>query len=75
MSRFAWLTPDAPPDGEITIALTIPHGDEWETMVRGALAALGEADNYQTFGSVKPEECAQLFRDALITTFQWDECP
>jgi len=74
MSAFAWLTPEDQPDGECCIRLIIPNGDEWETIVRGALAALGEAENFEQFGTLTPEETAQIFREALLSTFEWIEC-
>jgi len=71
----AWLTPTETANGQITIALTVPSGEEWETIVRGALAALGEVENFELYGAVTPEEAAQTFRDALVITFQWEPCP
>lgn len=75
MPPQAWLTPDSAPNGTRTIALTIPRGDEWEAIVRGALAPLLVPGNYEQFGSYTPEETAAEFQDAFQETMQWEDCP
>jgi hypothetical protein len=76
IKRFwRWLTPDDAPDGTRTIALTIPKGDEWEAIVRGALVPLMFPSSYELFGAITPEEAATAFQEAFQETFQWTDCP
>lgn len=65
----AWLTPDDAPDGTRELVLTVPSGDEWEALARGALALLLLAANYEQHGAISPDDCAAYFADALLTTF------
>lgn len=70
-----WLTPEDAPDGTRVIALTVPAGDEWEAIVRGALAPLMFPYNYEQHGSYTPEETAAIMQEAMQETFMWEECP
>jgi microcystin-dependent protein len=63
----AWLTPDDPPDGEQCFQLTIPGGEEYAAIFRGALVPLFSPANFEQFGSQTPEETAQAFVDALVS--------
>jgi hypothetical protein len=72
---YAWLTPDNAPDGTREIILTVPNGDEWEAIVRGALVPLCFPDAFEQRGSYTPDETAAIFWAAIIITFQWLEVP
>jgi len=69
-----WLTPDQVPNGTKCIKLIVPNGDEWEAIVRGALAPLLVPANFEEHGGFTPEETAEVFADALAQSFSWDEC-
>ena len=70
----AWLTPDDAPTGTRVIKLYVPQGEEWENIIRGALAPLMLPENFEQYGSYTPEETAQVFRDITADTFQWEDC-
>jgi len=70
-----WLTPNNPPDGTREIILVVPYGEEWEAIIRGALAPLMYSHNFQESGSYSPEETAAIFQAAIEETFQWLEVP
>jgi hypothetical protein len=69
-----WLTPDNAPSGGKIMKLYIPEGEEWETIVRGAIVSLFLSENFEQFGSLTPEETAQYFIDYALDTMAWEEC-
>jgi microcystin-dependent protein len=71
---WAWLTPDNAPGGDRCLRLVIPSGDEWEAIIRGALAPLLRSENFEYYGSYLPEETAQVFRDYAGQWMQWERC-
>ena len=76
MSKRGWLTPQDDPTGTITIALTIPEGEEWEAIIRGALVPLFDSANYEESGVWTPEETASLMEQIMIASFNlWEPCP
>jgi hypothetical protein len=75
MTSARWLTPDNAPDGTRVIALTVPKGDEWEAIVRGALVPLIVPWSFEEHGSFTPEETAAIFQDAIQETLDWEDCP
>jgi len=70
-----WLTPEDDPAGTREIILVVPNGEEWEALVRGALAPLMYAYNFEQSGSYTPEETAAIFQAAVEATFAWIEVP
>lgn len=72
----AWLTPTTAPDGMREIVLIVPSGAEWEAIVRGALAPLLEAANFEPFGSYTADDTAKEFLDTIGATLAgWEEVP
>jgi len=60
-----YLTPDTPP-GDLTCwTLIIPNAPDWLAIVSGALLVLGQAYNFEQFGTATPEDTAAFFRDML----------
>jgi hypothetical protein len=71
-----WLTPDDQPTGERTIALTIPTGEGWEAILRGALAPLFDPASFEQFGTLTPEETAAAFQATMIDSWSaLEDCP
>jgi plasmid replication initiation protein len=62
---IAWLTPDDAPGTPVTVELTIPGGEEYAAILRGALVLLFDPANFELFGSQTPETVAQAFVDAM----------
>lgn len=58
MSVSAWLTPDSIPGITTCRVLLIPDSEEIVAAISGALLLLSEAENWEAFGSVTPEEIA-----------------
>lgn len=75
MRWLRWLTPDTAPDGTREIILTVPSGDEWEAIARGALASLLFPSSYEEHGAFTPEETAAVFEAAFVATMQWEDAP
>ncbi len=59
----AWLTPDSIPGAETCRVLSIPDSEEIIAAVSGALLLLTEAENWEGFGSVAPEDIAGAMWD------------
>lgn len=70
----AWLTPDDLPTETKCIQLLVPVGDEWEAIVRGALAPLFDRANFEAYGAVTPEEAEQVFLGLMAQWMSWEEC-
>lgn len=62
MPLFAWLTPDTTPTLSKCRCLVIPDDPSWLAIVSGALVELTRAYNFEEFGSVTPQECADTFQ-------------
>jgi len=76
MSKLGWLTPQDDPTGTRTIALTIPSGDEWEAIIRGAIVPLFDSENYEQHGVWTPEETAELMLQLITDSLTaWEDCP
>jgi microcystin-dependent protein len=56
-----WLTPSETPSGGRCVQLTIPDGDEWEAIVKGALVPLFAPWNFEQYGTLTPDETAAIF--------------
>jgi len=65
VSRHAWLTPNSIPTAAICRRLSIPDELGIKIAVSGALDLLGDANNWQEFGSVTPDDIASAMRDML----------
>jgi len=67
-----WLTPDTAPTSLQQIKLLwVPVGEEWESIIRGALAPLFDSENFEQFGSFTPEETAEKFTLVTGQTMAW----
>ena len=72
---LAWLTPDELPETRLCWRVFCPEGLDYEAALKGALALLGNEDNWQQFGTQAPEDVAELFRDTNHETFSpWERC-
>jgi len=60
-----YLTPDTAPADTVCWTLVIPNAIDWLALVSGALLELGEAYNWEQFGTETPIVTAQIFRDML----------
>lgn len=61
----AWLTPNTLPSGVSRGALFIPDDPAYLEAVYGALLLLAEAENWELFGVVTPDQTAALFFQTL----------
>jgi len=61
----AWLTPDEIPATTVCRYLRIPNDWRWEAAFRGALLLLTEAENWEQFGALTPEETADAWGEVL----------
>jgi len=68
-----YLTPDTPPAGTICRTIVIPDDLQWKAIVNGALSELFKAYNFEQFGSLTPQETADIFLD-MWTNFHDSEC-
>jgi microcystin-dependent protein len=63
-----WLTPSTLPDPTLRRVLSIPDSVDWLAIVSGALLELAQADNWQQYGALTENECAdamQIMFDAF----------
>ena len=72
---IAWLTPEDAPTGTVNIMLTVPAGEEWEAILRGALAPLFDSESYEFYGAITPEEAAEYFRANMLQNMAMASCP
>lgn len=61
----AWLTPDNAPTGFFSRRVLVPANTEFLAIVSGALVELTKVYNFEKFGSLTPEECAEIFSTML----------
>lgn len=54
-----WLTPNNIPEDDECRPLFIPHSAEWLAIVSGAILELTRSWNWEEFGELTPEECAE----------------
>jgi microcystin-dependent protein len=71
---YAWLTPDNQPDSNICITISCPNSIEWFSCVWGALSMLADAENWEKYGTLTPEEVAEVFLQRYEKTIQWGRC-
>jgi microcystin-dependent protein len=60
-----YLTPDTASSTTQCWTLVFPTGADWSAIVSGALLTIGQAYNFEQFGTATPEETATVFRDML----------
>jgi microcystin-dependent protein len=54
-----YLTPDSIPSPVLCRALRIPNSVDWVAIVTGAILDLTYPGNYEQFGTLTPDECAE----------------
>lgn len=54
-----WLTPEEIPEGVVCRPLLIPDSAEWLAIVSGAILELTRVWNWEEFGELTPDECAE----------------
>jgi hypothetical protein len=77
MASQRYNTPSSAPDGVVVIALNVPGGEEWESVVRGVLLQLIETENWhqETPGALTPEETVEYFLSPVLDTVsEWQPC-
>lgn len=72
-----YLTPDEPPDDLLCRSFSIPNEFRWLGNFMGALLDLAEADNWQQYGTLTPEEAAAAYAEIIEAGLpgQLNECP
>jgi len=68
-----WLTPDEIPEGTACRPLFIPDSTAWLAIVSGALDPLTQYYNWEKFGTLTPEQCAERMNDMLNQYYE-DVC-
>lgn len=68
-----YLTPNVMPSGTHCRTVLIPDDLDWLIIVNGALSELCNADNFEQFGSVTPDETAERFRQ-MFFEFRDSKC-
>ncbi len=74
MARKAWLTGDGVGTGYICRYLRIPNDYTVMSALNGALIVLGNAENWQQFGTMTPDEMANLFNNIIDDYFKSEGC-
>lgn len=74
MSRRAWLTPDTPPpEEERGRCFSVPDDLALVGAVTGALIPLTNADNWEAYGTMTPQEAADIM-SAAFESFVDSDC-
>lgn len=60
-----YLTPDDPPVAFVTITLEVPDDPGWLALFFGAITELHEAENFEQFGTLTPDETSQIWQDII----------
>ena len=58
-----FLTPDTLPTEYVCRVLKIPDSAEWLEIVSGALSVLTKEHNFELFGAIDPQTCAEIFTE------------
>lgn len=61
-----FLTPDTLPDDFVCRRVRIPNDVGWLELVNGALSVLTKPYNYEAFGSITPEQCAEILSEMFF---------
>lgn len=64
MSKTGYLTPN-PVEGSCFIVLEVPTGAYWQGLFFGALQELGYAYNWEQYGSLTPQQTANIWWDII----------
>jgi len=72
--RHGWLTPDSLPSGTRCITLNVPDDDDFWAMLKGAIVPLFDSSQFEEYGTLTPEQCAQWWVDWDAAN-DWSECP
>ncbi len=62
----AWLTPDSIPAGILRRALFLPDDLPWLQNLYGAIDLMGDPDNWESYGSLTPDQTAAVYRQVLL---------
>jgi len=73
MAVWGWLTPDQIPGTYVCRVVFIPDNECIIGAVNGAISALANAENWEKFGAVEPEEIAVAMLE-LFNEFQESSC-
>lgn len=60
-----WLTPDVDPGSTVTIEVECPDSLEFIAILKGCLLLLTEPSNFESYGSLLPDEVALLFLESI----------
>lgn len=71
--QWGWLTPNSPPESYKVCRIRFPDGEDWHSLVRGALFLLSQESNFESFGAISVEQTADIFRQTLFD-FLEDDC-
>ena len=70
---MAWLTPDEIPEDDACRPLFIPNSSDWLAIVSGAILPLTRTWNWEQFGTLTPEQCADRML-LLMEQYYSGEC-
>jgi len=65
-----WLTPNDFGEGDTCRPLFIPDTSEWLAIVSGAILDLTKKFNWQEFGTLTPDECAERMQEMLSAYYE-----
>lgn len=65
MSQHAWLTVDDLPAARTTRTITLPDGEPWLAILRGALSLLIYEENFEQHGTLSPAEMADEWHEVF----------
>lgn len=75
MPRTGWLTGENNALGYVRRVLLIPNDQGLRTAVTGAILELTYAHNWEQYGTLTPDECAEVFQYVLSQFLIEEECP
>jgi len=62
-----WLTPDDDP-ALVSRVVFVPDGVEWEACFWGAFLELADAENWEEYGTITPEDAARRWFEAIVAS-------
>jgi len=63
---LAWLTKSALPSSNREYIISLPDDELWQADFFGAITPLVEAENWEQYGTLSPDEMADYWRDLLV---------
>jgi hypothetical protein len=69
-----FLTPNTLPTSFVCRTVKIPDDMEWIEIVNGALSVLTHVRNFELFGSVTPEQCAEVYTEMFWQYQRGETC-